>query len=220
MFAIGYFTVQSVNDLDRLSPSDRERVLEKFPNNAHVKRKGLGPETLHPTDPDRDRYPVIVSGDPEQSRLLNRSVALSSATATGTDNSWYQKYRPLGIAEDLLGLNATDLKRSNPKKIRGSPEEVRNWLDGNVKVEGERRYSPPKVYSENTNDQEAVSGRPKLRSYVVNSDSGFAPHVNNGMISLATCKPMVRSSSKVGDWVVGVGGSDHDSSHQMALLNH
>ncbi|GGM74019.1 hypothetical protein J2752_002632 [Halarchaeum rubridurum] len=215
MYAIGYFTVQAVHDLEGLSPSDRGGLLKKFSNNAHVKREGLGPETLHPSDPDRDRYPVIVSGDPDQSRLLDRAVSLSSATATGTDSSWFQKYRPLGVAEDLLGLNATDLKRSNPKKIRGSPGEVRDWLDSDVEVEAGRRYSPPKVYLESTDDQEAASGRPKLRSYVVDSDSGFAPHIKNGLLSLATCKPMIRSSTKVGDWVVGVGGSDHDSSRQI-----
>ena len=45
----------------------------------------------------------------------------------------------------------------------------------------------------------------KLYSYVVARDFGFAPNPFFGFCTLATCKPRIRSSASVGDWVVGTG---------------
>lgn len=42
--------------------------------------------------------------------------------------------------------------------------------------------------------------------YVVDRDFGFAPNPFHGFCSLATCKPGIRSTAQVNDWVVGVGG--------------
>jgi len=215
IYAIGYFTVQEVHDLKDMSPHEREIVFEDYPSNAHIKRKNLTPDRLHPDNPDRDRYPVIVVGDPDRSRLLDQAVPLSSPTSSDTGIAWYRKYRPLGTAESILGLNSTDLKRSNPKKVRGKPPTVRGWLDGNVETELNRRFSTPKVYGGDGESGDTESdglGTPKLRSYVVATDSGFAPHAKDGIVTLATCKPMIRSSSEAGDWVAGFGGEDHESS--------
>ena len=48
----------------------------------------------------------------------------------------------------------------------------------------------------------------KLHSYVVRYDSGFAPNPFYGYCSLVTCKPDIRRSAAVGDWVVGSGSAD------------
>lgn len=48
----------------------------------------------------------------------------------------------------------------------------------------------------------------KLHSYVVRYDSGFAPNPFYGYCSLVTCKPDIRRSAAVGDWVVGNGSAD------------
>ncbi len=45
----------------------------------------------------------------------------------------------------------------------------------------------------------------KLYSYVVRYDSGFAPNPFYGFCSLATCKPDIRRTASVGNWVVGSG---------------
>jgi hypothetical protein len=45
----------------------------------------------------------------------------------------------------------------------------------------------------------------KLYSYVVARDFGFAPNPFFGFCTLATCKPKIRSSASVGDWVIGTG---------------
>lgn len=44
-----------------------------------------------------------------------------------------------------------------------------------------------------------------LFTYIVARDYGFAPNPFNGYCTLATCKPQVRSSASIGDWVVGTG---------------
>lgn len=45
----------------------------------------------------------------------------------------------------------------------------------------------------------------RLFSYKVRYDIGFAPNPFHGVCTLATCKPRIRRTAEVGDWVVGVG---------------
>jgi len=44
----------------------------------------------------------------------------------------------------------------------------------------------------------------KLFSYIVASYSGFAPNPFGSYCTLAVCKPRIRNSAKVGDWIVGI----------------
>lgn len=44
---------------------------------------------------------------------------------------------------------------------------------------------------------------PRLHSYVVRYDSGFAPNPFYGYCTLATCKPDIRKAAQVGDWLAG-----------------
>ena len=44
---------------------------------------------------------------------------------------------------------------------------------------------------------------PRLYSYVVTRDYGFAPNPFFGVCTLATCKPKIRSGARVGDWIEG-----------------
>lgn len=48
----------------------------------------------------------------------------------------------------------------------------------------------------------------RLYSYVVRYDSGFAPNPFYGWCTLATCKPRIRHSAKIGDWVIGTGSDN------------
>lgn len=45
----------------------------------------------------------------------------------------------------------------------------------------------------------------RLYSYVIARDFGFAPNPFYGLCTLATCKPEIRRTAKVGDWIVGTG---------------
>ena len=44
-----------------------------------------------------------------------------------------------------------------------------------------------------------------MYSYVVARDYGFAPNPFFGVCTLATCKPRIRSTAAIGDWVIGTG---------------
>lgn len=49
----------------------------------------------------------------------------------------------------------------------------------------------------------------KYFSYVVARDYGFAPNPFEGVCTLATCKPDIRKTAKVGDWVFGTGSKSN-----------
>jgi len=44
----------------------------------------------------------------------------------------------------------------------------------------------------------------KLYSYVVTHDTGFSPNPFWGCCTLADCKPAIRKTANIGDWVVGL----------------
>ncbi|TMJ19812.1 MAG: hypothetical protein E6G92_08590 [Alphaproteobacteria bacterium] len=47
----------------------------------------------------------------------------------------------------------------------------------------------------------------EIYRYVMTSDDGIAPCPDQGMISLATCKPVIRRCARPGDWVLGCHGA-------------
>jgi hypothetical protein len=49
----------------------------------------------------------------------------------------------------------------------------------------------------------------KLHSYVMTHDTGFSPNPFWGCCTLANCKPAIRRTAKVGDWVVGLSPKAH-----------
>lgn len=58
---------------------------------------------------------------------------------------------------------------------------------------------------------------PKLYIYVIARDFGFAPNPFHGICTLATCKPRIRNTARIGDWVIGVGGSNLKASGRCIL---
>lgn len=42
--------------------------------------------------------------------------------------------------------------------------------------------------------------------YVISHDLGFAPNPFHGVCTLACCKPVIRRTAEVGDWIIGMGG--------------
>lgn len=44
----------------------------------------------------------------------------------------------------------------------------------------------------------------RLFSYVVVHDTGFSPNSFHGACTLACCKPKIRLSAELGDWIVGL----------------
>ena len=54
--------------------------------------------------------------------------------------------------------------------------------------------------------------------YVIARDYGFAPNPFHGICTLATCKPGIRKSAMIGDWILGVGGKNLGSAHRKCIL--
>lgn len=46
-----------------------------------------------------------------------------------------------------------------------------------------------------------------LFSYVVARDFGFAPNPFGGVCTLATCKPQIRKTANIGDWIAGLSAA-------------
>ena len=58
----------------------------------------------------------------------------------------------------------------------------------------------------------------RLYSYIVRYDIGFAPNPFHGRCTLATCKPGVRRTTSVGDWVAGVGARRRRDGHLVYAM--
>jgi len=48
----------------------------------------------------------------------------------------------------------------------------------------------------------------RFYSYIVATDNGSSPNTENGLLSLALCKPKIRSTAKPGDYVIGIAGKN------------
>jgi len=57
-----------------------------------------------------------------------------------------------------------------------------------------------------------------LYSYAITRDFGFAPNPFHGLCTLATCKPGIRKGAKVGDWIMGIGGSTLSTAKRKCIL--
>jgi hypothetical protein len=57
-----------------------------------------------------------------------------------------------------------------------------------------------------------------LYAYAITRDFGFAPNPFHGFCTLATCKPKIRKSAKLGDWIMGIGGSNLPQVKRRCLL--
>ncbi|MBM4240884.1 MAG: hypothetical protein FJ150_04390 [Euryarchaeota archaeon] len=55
----------------------------------------------------------------------------------------------------------------------------------------------------------------RFYSYVVTSDTGFAPHPSGHYCTLACCKPIIRKTADVGDWVIGTGSKKNVGQNRL-----
>jgi len=54
-----------------------------------------------------------------------------------------------------------------------------------------------------------------LFSYCVRTDDGVAPNPYGGVCTLAICKPAIRRTARIGDWILGHGSKEHNSSNKL-----
>jgi hypothetical protein len=116
---------------------------------------------------------VIVKGRPRSSRLLEKALPLGDQD----DDVLPEISRRIGYAGSL--------RRAVGHWIR-HPDDVsrlRSWL--------------------NLGPTDLISDSSRLFSYVVDSDTGFAPNPKTSFCTLACCKPVIRQSAEPGDWILG-----------------
>ncbi|WP_161634121.1 Nmad2 family putative nucleotide modification protein [Pseudomonas canadensis] len=53
-----------------------------------------------------------------------------------------------------------------------------------------------------------MSNLPRIYSYKLSRDYGFAPNPFHGVCTLATCKPQIRRGAQVGDLIIGCGSAE------------
>lgn len=192
LYVIGYFTVDTVHELDDKTPTERAGLFDRLADNAHVRRTELTSESKHP---NQDAYPVIVEGKPNQSRLLEKARPLTDAYVSGTNQQYYM----LDSVAQITGYSTSkDLTRASGRWLEPADERLlRTWLDDGT--------------------AELVGSDTRLYSYVLTHDSGFAPNVSHGYCTLATCKPKIRMNANVGDWVIGTGSLLRDDDEDRLL---
>ena len=57
-----------------------------------------------------------------------------------------------------------------------------------------------------------------LYAYAITRDLGFAPNPFHGVCTLSTCKPGIRKSANIGDWILGVGGSTLGEVYRKCIM--
>ncbi len=57
-------------------------------------------------------------------------------------------------------------------------------------------------------------------SYVISRDFGFAPNPFFDICTLATCKPQIRRSAQIGDWIAGFGGKCTPVYEKLVYIMH
>src|SRR6266705_4695275 len=59
----------------------------------------------------------------------------------------------------------------------------------------------------------------RLYSYIVRSDSGFAPCISDPLCTLACCKPRIRATTQYGDWIAGMTPKERSSGRLIYLMS-
>jgi hypothetical protein len=60
----------------------------------------------------------------------------------------------------------------------------------------------------------------RIYYYKLTHDGGAAPCIQKGMLSLAICKPMIRSGAEIDDIIFGVTANSLDSQNRLIYAAH
>ena len=101
-----------------------------------------------------------------------------------------------------------DALQDYAKAIVGwNSDRIVGAICGTINDVGERLAA---AGSRHADSAHPLPDRLRLYSYVVARDFGFAPNPFHGFCTLATCKPEIRRTAHVGDWIVGTGSKPND----------
>ena len=170
---IGYFVVDTVYDLAAMSPDERDATFENVESNAHTKREGLTRETPH-----RENYPVVVKGDPEQSRLFTQPLPLGN-----------EDRKVLPWVADVIGFES-DLTRAGVARVldEDNADEIRRWLALGADY--------------------LVGADADLWAHTTAVGAELASDATGEHYVLTTGARRTRADAEVGDWIAEISKSD------------
>ena len=113
LYIIGYFTVMLIVDSHNSSSSKMRRIKQKYPNNSHLKR-----------DSDIGEM-VLVVGDPERSKILDKAILISQKKLNKIGR-YYHAVSPQ--MEELLGVKGS-IQRSIPPRFINGGDKLVNLKD-------------------------------------------------------------------------------------------
>lgn len=137
-----------------------------------------------------------MKGDPENSELLKSALLLG-------DGGNPEVIIP--ALENVTGYEG------------GIQRAIGHWIDKNT--HRKKHFRKTLKWLEN-GFSSLIKGNTALYSYVLASDTGFAPNVKGGYCTLACCKPRIRSKSytSVGDWVIGTNTKEYNRRELMYAM--
>lgn len=110
LYIIGYFVVENVVDFNELSKEETSKFCNLYSNNAHIKRNN-GLKDL-----------VIVEGDKNKSRLLDKAILISRTKINKIERPYHAVSPEM---EKLLGIKGS-IQRSIPPRMIEDPKCVEN----------------------------------------------------------------------------------------------
>ncbi|MDI6723188.1 MAG: hypothetical protein QMD61_00925 [Methanobacterium sp.] len=113
LYIIGYFTVWEIVDFKNCSNKEKEKYSKRYFNNPHIKRKN-----------DLDDL-VIVVGDKNKSRLLDKAILISKKRLNKIGRTYHAVSKDM---EELLGIKGS-IQRSIPPRFIENKEYLGNLLN-------------------------------------------------------------------------------------------
>jgi len=110
LYIIGYFAVKDVLDFKNYSINEIRKIQRRYPNNSHPKRdSGLGEM-------------VLVVGDPEKSKLLEKGILISEKRLNKIGRNYHAVSSQM---RELLGIQGS-IQRSIPPRFIHDPDKIVN----------------------------------------------------------------------------------------------
>ena len=124
--------------------------------------------------------------------------------------------RPIGPGRTLCGHEQPQFRRAPGQGGQDTPDVPRDGRRRRCNRTPDRRKGNDERDSV-MHDQDEKT--PRLYRYVIVTDGGDAPCTKDDLLTLATCKPVIRRLARVGDWVAAFRGqAKRNGEHAGALV--
>jgi Nucleotide modification associated domain 3 len=110
LYIIGYFTIDQIIDFNQLTETEADEIAQRYQNNAHIKRS-IDYQDL-----------VIVVGNKEKSRLLDKAILISTRKPDKRGRPYHAVSPEM---EELLNIHGS-IQRSIPPRFIIGNENLEN----------------------------------------------------------------------------------------------